>query len=121
MRSTYHLVPAATWAAVDRSRPYRAASLETEGFIHCTDGAAALLATAERHYRADPRTFLALTIDLDAVAARWSIEDAAGIYPHIFGPIPPEAIRAVERVVRDDAGAFTGLAPFEDPAAVTDR
>ena len=115
MRPTYHLVPAETWASLDRSAPYRAASLETEGFIHCTDGAAALFTTAERHLRADPRPFLALTVDLDAIAARWTIEDAAGIYPHVFGPIEQDAIRRVERMVRDESGAFTGLAPFQDP------
>ena len=33
-------------------------SLADEGFIHCTDGAEALVATANRHYRDDPRDFL---------------------------------------------------------------
>ena len=33
----------------------------------------------------------------------------------------PEAIRRVEGMVRDDTGAFTGLAPLEDHAAVTRR
>ena len=46
----------------------RAPSLEAESFIHCTDGAAAMIATANRHYREDPRPFVVLTIDLDQVA-----------------------------------------------------
>ncbi len=114
MRPTYHLVPVAVWTAADAAEPYRAASLADEGFIHCTDGIDALIATANRHYREDPRPFLALTVDLDAVGARWSIEDEAGIYPHVFGPIERPAILAIERVVRDDAGAFIELRPLED-------
>ncbi len=75
MRPTYHLVPAADWAASDPSIPYAAASLADEGFIHCTDGDDELLATANRHYRDDERAFLVLTVDLDAAGSPWRIDD----------------------------------------------
>ena len=64
MRPTFHLVPETVWAASDPAGPYAAASLASEGFIHCTDGVDELGATFDRHYAADPRSFLALTIDL---------------------------------------------------------
>lgn len=118
MRPTYHLVPEIVWTTSDAAAPYRAASLETEGFIHCTDGQTALIETAERHYRADPRPFLALTIDLAEAGSRWTIEDAAGIYPHVFGPIDRAAIIVVERLERSPDGAFSGLQPW-DPGAAT--
>ena len=70
MRPTYHLVPADAWTAHDRAVAYAPPSLAAEGFIHCTDGAEAMVATANRHYRDDPRSFLVLTVDLDAIAAR---------------------------------------------------
>lgn len=117
MRPSYHLVPDAIWVAADRTTPYRAASLATEGFIHCTDGSAALIATANRHYRDDPRPFLALTVDLDAAGSPWSIEDDAGIYPHVFGPIERAAIVAVERIRRADDGTFIGLWPLDEATA----
>jgi uncharacterized protein (DUF952 family) len=106
--------------ATDPATPYRAASLATEGFIHCTDGADALVATAERHYRDDPRPFLALTVDLDAAGSPWSVDDPQGIYPHVFGPIDRAAIVAIERLGRDADGRFTGLLPrdAEPPASV---
>lgn len=109
-RLTYHLVPAAVWAATDRTRPYQAASLASEGFIHCTDGDVELLRTADRHYRDDPRPFDVLTVDLDRVTAPWSVEDTAGIYPHVFGPIDQEAILAVGALVREPDGRSTGIA-----------
>lgn len=122
MRRTYHLVPAATWTASDPDGPYVAASLATEGFTHCTDGIDALIATANRHYRHDPRPFLALTIDLDAVRARWTVEDAAKIYPHVFGPIERAAILDVAPLARSEDGEFTApgrMGPMEQAQGAT--
>ncbi len=110
MRPTYHLVPLEAWRAADPDGPYEAASLATEGFIHCTDGSEAMVETANRHYRDDPRSFLVLTLDLDAVGSPWRIEDSRGIYPHIFGPIDRSAILAVVPAPRDADGRFGAFA-----------
>ena len=106
MRPPFHLVPAAVWKAQEPDRPYEAASLATEGFVHCTDGAAELVATANRHYRDDERAFLVLTIDLDATGSPWRIEDERGIYPHVFGPIDRAAILRSVPAPRDAEGLF---------------
>ena len=111
MRITYHLVPVETWAAGDPNRPYAAASLASEGFIHCTDGADEMVATANRHYRDDPREFLVLTVDLDAAGNPWRIEDKRGIYPHIFGSIERPAILRVVPAPRDADGLFLAFDP----------
>lgn len=110
-RPTFHLVPEPVWATRDQARPYRAASLEDEGFIHCTDGGDELLATANRHYAADPRPFLVLTIDLERAGSPWRIEDPEGIYPHVFGPIASAAIIDQARLLRDASGRFTAIGP----------
>ena len=109
MRQTYHLVPVVAWETADPDRPYAAASLATEGFIHCTDGDEELVATANRHYRDDPRPFLVLTIDLDRAGSPWRIEDDRGIYPHVFGPIDRAAIVGMMPAPRDADGQFTRL------------
>jgi uncharacterized protein (DUF952 family) len=106
MRPTFHLVPAETWAAADPDRAFEASSLATEGFIHCTDGAAEMVATANRHYRDDPRAFLVLTIDLDTTGSPWRIEDERGIYPHVFGPIRRAAVIGVGPAPRTADGLF---------------
>ena len=97
------------WAAFDHSIPYVAPSLADEGFIHCTDGDDELLATANRHYRDDERAFLVLTVDLDAAGSPWRIDDPAGIYPHVFGPITRAAILDVRPLERDADGRFTAI------------
>jgi uncharacterized protein (DUF952 family) len=109
-RLTYHLTPRAWWDAADLDAPLRSPSLDTEGFIHCTDGAVEMVATANRHYAAEPGTFVVLTVDLDRVSSPWRVEDPRRIYPHIFGPIARAAIIAVVAAPRDPDGTFL---PFE--------
>ena len=111
MRETFHLVPEATWTSADPATPYQAASLATEGFIHCTDGVAALGETFDRYYAADPRQFLALTLDLDALDVPWRYDVDGSPYPHIYGSIARAAIVAVSRVERAGDGRFGRLSP----------
>jgi uncharacterized protein (DUF952 family) len=110
VRLTYHLTPKAWWAAADDAEPLGAPSLGSEGYIHCTDGATEMVATANRHYADVPGAFVVLTVDLDRVSSPWRVEDAARIYPHIFGPIDRAAIVAVVDAPRGPEGAFL---PFE--------
>lgn len=111
MRETFHLVPEAIWTHGDPATAYEAASLASEGFIHCTDGVAALGETFDRYYAVDPRPFLALTLDLDALDVPWRYDVPDSPYPHIYGRIARSAIRAVSRVVRAPGGRFLGLSP----------
>ncbi len=109
MPATYHLIPVEVWAVVDPDAPLHRPSLDDEGFIHCTDGADALIATANRHYRDDPRDFLALTVDLDRVTSPWRYDDPGEPYPHIYGPIDRVAIVGTTSVRRDADGSFEAL------------
>jgi uncharacterized protein (DUF952 family) len=110
VRLTYHLTPREWWEAADPTAPLAAPSLIDEGFIHCTDGPGEMVATANRHYRADPREFLVVSVDLDRVGSPGRIEDVGGIYPHVFGPIDRSAIVAVVPAERGPGGTFL---PFE--------
>lgn len=111
MRPTLHLVPAATWAAHDPATPYLPAAYPADGFVHCTDGDEAMVATANRFYRADPRPFVVLTVDLDACGSPWRFDDDRGIYPHVYGPLDPAAVLAVRPMPRAADGTFLPLPP----------
>ena len=97
--TTYHLVPRRIWdASGELSTP--------EGFIHCTDGADEVAATANRYFAQEQDELLALVIDLERVTAPVRYEDPRRVYPHIYGPIPREAIVQVLAMPRDAAGRF---------------
>jgi uncharacterized protein (DUF952 family) len=111
MRETFHLVPEALWTAADPETPYEATSLGPEGFIHCTDGVEPLAVTFDRYYAGDERPFLALTLDLDALDVPWRYDVPGSPYPHIYGAIRRDAVRAISRVGRTSDGRFAGLTP----------
>ena len=112
MRETFHLVALEIWSASDAGLPYGSWSLAAEGFTHCTDGVEALGATFDRFYVSDPRPFLAISLDLDALDVPWRYDVEGSPYPHIYGPIPRHAVTGVRRVERDHDGQFRGLTPI---------
>ncbi|MGE3960780.1 MAG: DUF952 domain-containing protein [Dehalococcoidia bacterium] len=105
-RLTHHLVPAADWPGLIPGALYRHHSLEDEGFIHCTDGRNRAVETANRYFQGDRRLYLLVTLDLDRVGCAWRYDDAAEVYPHVYGPIPVDAVVSVEDMRRSPEGRF---------------
>jgi uncharacterized protein (DUF952 family) len=124
MRLAYHSLPAELWAAAPVDRPYAPPSLEQEGFIHTTIGEQALARVLTGLYRADPRPFVALMIDLDRVEAHWDVSHAERFdadVPHIHGPLNRSAILGTIPLPRDGSGAFLPLQPAGPPAGAGER
>ncbi len=91
----YHIVLPDDWAAFD-TELYKAKSLETEGFIHCSF-AEQLPGVIERYYTRYDRVVI-LEIDPERLMSRMIKEPSTNheIYPHIYGPINRDAIVRVE-------------------------
>lgn len=113
MSTIVHLVAAADWEALAPAQPLQPASIETEGFIHCTSGDALMLRVANSFYRHLPGEFLALSIDQALVVAeiKWehppgSDPHASEAFPHIYGPLNTNAVVAVRSFSRADDGSF---------------
>jgi uncharacterized protein (DUF952 family) len=108
MTIIYHLVPIDYWDSQPADRPYVPADYAREGFIHCTQGADQLAVVANRYYRNDPRAWLALVLDEQAIAAEVKYEPAGDglLYPHIYGALNRDAIREVRPMPRDPDGTF---------------
>ena len=92
MRETFHLAPEASWTHADPAAHYEAASLATDGFIHCTDGEERAAEVGNRYYRDDTRPYVALLIDLGRLTSPWRYDDDEHVYPHIYGPLNRDAI-----------------------------
>jgi len=115
-----HIVPAAEFYAQPADAPYRTASLETEGFIHCTQEPEILLSVANTIYRNIPGDFLTLVLDSERITAPVKFEPpipppppdhplAQHLFPHIYGPLNRDAIVEIRSATRAEDGAFLAV------------
>ena len=109
MTVTFHLTPRERWNTQRANTAYTPEPFESEGFIHCTDGEANVVAVGNRYYTEDPREMVCLIIDRDLVDAEIRYEDPGRIYPHIYGSLNTNAVIDVRSVQRDPDGSFTGI------------
>ena len=105
-RLILHITTAPEWEAAAATGEYRAPSLESEGFIHCSTPAQ-VVHVGDWFYRDVPDLVL-LCIDPGGLTSEllWeaSSESFAGEFPHVYGPIPVGAVRAVVPWARGDDG-----------------
>lgn len=103
----FHMLPKTAWEAVPPGGDYRAATLVSEGFVHCTAEPAVLQVVANRFYRAEPGDWLILAVDLAKVTAevRWEAADGH-LFPHIYGPIARGAVVRVIPFPRGEDGVY---------------
>ena len=105
-----HIVARPVWdqIATDPNGQYVDASLEAEGFIHCSTPNQVLIPANERFHGQDD--LVLLIVDIDKVPARTVFEDCyeSGLaFPHIYGPIPVAAVDAVVPFPCGPDGSFT--------------
>lgn len=106
MRLTYHATPKTHWDALDPDESYLPRDFETDGFIHCTDGAEALSIVLTTYYRDEPGDWVVLYVDADQITSPMRYDDPAEVFPHVYGPINRDAIVAVKEIGRAADGTF---------------
>jgi len=91
MTPIYHLVHRSVWERSPQV-PYQAASLATEGFIHCSR--AEQVAWAANNFYQDAADLLVLEIDPQRLGSEVRTEQAkhGEWFPHIYGPIERTAV-----------------------------
>ena len=101
-----HLCRSEEWESALARGDYRADSLETEGFIHCSMPEQ-IVATAQRH-RKGQQGLLLLVIDPDRVGPESRYVEAKNgeAYPHIFGALNLDAVTAVKPFPLQPDGSF---------------
>jgi len=94
-KKIYHIVSPEAWEAAEPSGVYRAASLEDEGFIHCSfeDQLDAVLG----RYYTGAGSLNILEIDPGRLTSELVEELSTNneIYPHIYGPLNLDAVVGV--------------------------
>jgi uncharacterized protein (DUF952 family) len=106
-----HLCPRQDWEIALAAGEYRAASLDREGFIHCSRPDQ-ILEVANSFYRHVPDLVLLwieprrLTHEVRYEKPNLEAEDP---YPHIYGPINLDAIHAVSAFPIHQDGYFRSI------------
>ena len=107
MPVVYHITRNADWDSARAAGLYRADSLNTEGFIHCSS-AQQVIATANRLFRGRHDLVL-LCIETQRVTAQIRYENLEGgtqLFPHVYGALEIASILAVHDFPPQDDGSF---------------
>lgn len=114
MKNILHITQAKQWEQAKIIGSYRADSLDTEGFIHCSE-ANQVVKVANWLFR-NQKGLIILFIDADKVKAeiRYELVETGELFPHIYGELN---IDAVFQVINFEPGE-DGL--FELPQEVVD-
>lgn len=100
MNTIYHITQSSGWENAKLPGVYKADSLATEGFIHCST-LAQVVKTANRFFK-NQHGLVLLYIDADKVKSEIRYEGADNdLFPHIYGGLN---VDAVYRVIDFEAG-----------------
>lgn len=89
-----HITTPDDWAAAQRAGAV-AATMATEGFVHCSTRAQ-LPGTLGRHF-VGTGPLLGLVLDPASVGdLRWEESFGGQLFPHVYNPLPLDAVVAVE-------------------------
>ena len=92
----YHIIPKEDWLLAQKNGVYRPASLDSEGFIHCSDKDQ-VTGSANLHFKG-VKNLLLLCIDPQMVKAKIRYEDlynTSKLFPHIYGELELDAVKDV--------------------------
>lgn len=101
----YRIADPAALAAASVSGAYEGEAHDrADGFIHCSS-LAQIADTLQAHY-ADARRLAVAVIDAGALGGtlKWEASRGGELFPHIYGPLPFSAVRAVHLITRTEDG-----------------
>ena len=115
-----HITKQESWMEAKRTGKYVAGSLPKQGFIHCSTSEQ-VIPVANFLFRGQ-RGLVLLCIDearLDAEVKYENVEGGQKLFPHVYGPIPCDAVVGVLQFPPSDDGTFS-LPPTLDRAGPKD-
>jgi uncharacterized protein (DUF952 family) len=105
-RRIHHLTSRAEWEAARAVGAYEAASFGDEGFIHFSNPPQ-VERTARKFY-ADVADLVILTVAVERLPTTTPLRDEGGdpgsaeTFPHLYGPLPVDAVVDVQPFVLDE-------------------
>ena len=106
MKRIYKLLDAPSWEAARMAGVFTGSAVdERDGFIHFSDADQAQ-DTARLHFKGQSGLVL-LTVDADHLgeALKWEPSRGGALFPHLYGPLPVEAVIEARDLELDADGA----------------
>jgi uncharacterized protein (DUF952 family) len=102
----FHITPRDRWHQHQNQQVYRADSLDSQGFIHCSFQNQ-LLRTADKWF-CGQQDLVVLCIDSDRLTAELRLEESepGEIFPHLYGPLNLDAVLEVIALTTKSNGEF---------------
>ena len=101
-----HICKREAWQSAQELGEYRAASLESEGFIHCSKPEQ-VLDVANRYYAGESDLVLLwIQPGVFTPEIRWEVAENGEVYPHLYGPLNTSAVSKVSDLILDEQGVF---------------
>ena len=119
----YHIVPREDWDVAQAKGEYRPASVDAQGFVHCSTRAQ-VVATANRYFHGEDGLVL-LCIDTALVTSplRYQPPDMPGhdpddheLFPHLYGALNVDAVKRVLPFPCHADGSFSLPAELAGPS-----
>ena len=102
-----HITTPNEWEAVKADSHYKAPSLQTEGFIHCSTFSQ-VLGVVNQWFKGQNKLLL-LVIDQEKLTYEVKFEDLynhGDHFPHLYGPLNTNAVIAQVPLVANSTGQF---------------
>jgi len=108
----YHIIEKSDHDVLTASGFCHPASLDREGFIHCSGSESDVLAVANRFYRGSDIRVLLIDETRLGGKLKWekpTHDDFTNLFPHVYGELDAESIRGVGCFDMDRNGVFIGI------------
>ena len=103
-----HITTAAEAVTAYEEGEYRPAGFQREGFIHCSFDRQVLATAARIFHGRQGLVLLEINPDLlECEVVEENLEGGSELYPHIYGPLPMQAVRAVHPFPPGPDGSFS--------------
>ena len=105
-RTAYKVMSAAELQQMQHDGAFHGSSADiADGFIHLSCGAQ-LAGTLDKHFNGvDGLMLVAVDLTLLGTTVRWEASRGGQLFPHIYGPLPMEAVISVAVLERTADGA----------------
>ena len=111
----YHICKRAEWQAAQKRDAYEGSSQDqADGFLHFSSGEQ-VRKSAAKHRRGQSDLIL-LTVASSALGAdlKWEASRGGALFPHLYGPLPLEAVKQAEELPLGEDGQHVFPAGFSE-------